>query len=196
MKHIQVILVSLTALMSAVPGYTSIREGIGVPPGYGPLFGGTQIALSAIVLLGIFLFREKVARIRRRRLMWISTVCAATFLISLALYITFLSLCTVRVAGETSSGGEEVFYFPAWPGGNLAKAIDQTSRQEVANRYRRSLPDLLAEQGIRLAMTTVALLVLYVTSFSSLIGAFALLGVRIGTLQSDPVEPEATRPAR
>lgn len=180
MKQIQVILVSLGALVSAVPGYTSIQTGIGTPPDSGPLFGGTQIALSTLVLLGILLYRSEITRMNRCRLTRISAGCAATFLVSLSLYTIFLNLCIVRVLSETPPHREQIFYFPILPGGELGKAIDQTSRQDVANRFPRNLPDLLAEQSIRLTATTVVLLLLYTATFASLVGAFALLSLRVG----------------
>lgn len=86
MKQIQAILVSLGAVVSAIPGYASIQTGIGTPPDRGSLFGGVQIALSSLVLLGILFNREEITRINRRRLTLISSGCAAMFFVSLLLY--------------------------------------------------------------------------------------------------------------
>lgn len=194
MKQVQAILLSLGALVSAVPGYTSIQTGIGTPPDHGPVFGGTQIAISSLMLLGILLYRSDIMRMNRNRLSRISGWCAATFLAFLLLYSTFLNLCTVRVVNEAPPHNAQVFYFPIWPGGELAKAIDQTSRQEVASRYRRALQEILDEQGIRLAATTGILLLFYVATFASLVAAFMFLSIRMGAqVEDDPVVTGDTR---
>lgn len=102
----------------------------------------------------------------------------------------------MRQQNETPPYSEQVFYFPIAPGGELAKAIDRSSRQEVADRYRRHLPQLLDEQGVRLTATTGILLFLYVVTFASVAGAFALLSVGIGVREAEPTASEITNSGR
>jgi len=178
-KQIGTAFLVLAGIVAAVPGLRGIQSGVGTPPTHGELFGSVSVACGALCILGLYLFRAEVRRLSRRTVVLATSWALVGFFLTLATYLLLLSLCTVRVEGEEAGSPDVVFYFPLWPGGLLSERIEATSRQDVANRYRRAMPDLLEEQGLRLTSTTVVLMLCYVLCLTSLTFSFGFLGMRI-----------------
>ena len=73
-----------------------------------------------------------------------------------------------------------MYCLPLWPGGNLGTELERIGKDGVADIYRRHLPDLLQDQGLRTSTTTVVLMLLYVLGLVSLSFGFAFLAIHVG----------------
>jgi hypothetical protein len=116
----------------------------------------------------------------RKRIVRLAAVGMVVLMAVAATYLSLLTLCTVRIQGATSNDDAMTFFFPLVPRGELAIAIDKTSRQDVANRYRRGMDDILRAQGVARTVTIVVLLALHVTTFAMLVALFAVVALRVG----------------
>lgn len=171
-----------SGLFAAIPGLVILQTGLGTPPGngYKMLFGGTIEAFGALTLLLLWVNRKSIRRMRPRRLTKWALAAVVVCFVTIALYVAIYSLCVQR--NEKWRG---IVYFPLWLSGEVAEMVDEKGGRNAAiDEYGpRDVSEAINRMpgvGFALPLTTILHLLLYQFIFTSLAGAFGLLGIHQG----------------
>jgi hypothetical protein len=165
------LLLAVTGLLGAIPGLAVIQSGIGSPPGYKILFGGTIETFGALSLLLLWINRKKIKRLAARRVTRTAIALAALCFVFIAFYITLFSLCVVGHQRGTA-------YYPLWTGGKAADMVARAgSRRAAIERYGiDAVVQAIDEMpGGAVELTTVVLLFVYQGIFTTLSLMFGLV---------------------
>jgi hypothetical protein len=169
------ILHAATAVFILIPGLVIILTGLGTPPTYKILFGGIVEAIGVLVLLLLWTNRERIRRMEKPKITNLSKNCAILFIVALILYIIIYDYCVINVEDRAT------VYFPLWSTGELADLIERAgSRYEAVIKYGKDAI-IKATQSMSLVMsiTTIVMLLVYQTIFTSIVIAFGLMIIYI-----------------
>jgi hypothetical protein len=158
----------------AIPGLVVIQKGIGTPPGYNVLFGGVIEAFGALALCLLLVNNKKIKKLKERKVIRISIGLAVLCFVSLALYLTLYNLCVVTHDARGTA------YYPLWLSGEIAEMVNSAgSRWAAIEEYGIGavLASIAKMPSVALSITTVVILFVYQTVFTSLTLAFGVAGV-------------------
>jgi hypothetical protein len=166
------LLLALAGVFSAIPGVAVIQSGIGSPPSYKVLFGGVIEAFGAFSLLLLWINRKKIQRLAARRVTRVAVLLTVLCFVLISVYIALFAICVVEHRRGTA-------YYPLWTSGKLADMVTRAgSRRAAIERYGiAAVSEAIDEMpGIATGLTTVVLLFLYQSIFTTLTIMFGLLG--------------------
>jgi len=185
-------LLAAAAVFGAIPGLTVMQSGMGTPPGYKVLFGGTIEAFGTLGLLILWTNRKRIKRLAYRRVTRLSLALASASFGFLVIYLVVFPNCVVSHPRGTA-------YYPIWVTGKAADMVSRAgSRTAAIERYgidavREAIGQV---SGWLVPITTVILLFLYQGVFTTLALCFGLLGFHEGkqlqvasTQRGSPREP-------
>jgi hypothetical protein len=164
-----------SALFSAIPGIAIIISGLGAPTDYKVLFGGVIEAFGTLSLLILSLNRTSILSMTLKKVTKIAIWLGVFSFISLSVYVVLFSYSVVTVTGRGS------VYYPIYTSGRIAEMINRAgSRPAAIQRYGiAAVSEAIDEMpGTPLALTTILLLFIYQSVFTSLALAFGFLGIR------------------
>ncbi|HKO97013.1 MAG TPA: hypothetical protein VJU86_08480 [Pyrinomonadaceae bacterium] len=177
---------ALSGSFAAIPGVAIMVKGIGTPPGYAFMFGGIIEAFGSLALILLWLHRDKIQRIKPRRITKVSIILASVSFLSLVLYIVLFKLCVV------SHPTHHTVLFPLWTSGELAKLVSAAGGRWAALDEFGWFGVYGAVEKMpsyAVPVTVAALLVCYQSVFTTLTIAFGLPGFH----QQKQIEPEANK---
>lgn len=172
--------VATAATAGAVPGATILATGVGTPPETKFLFGGVMEAIGALSLLLLWVNRDKIRKLRPRKITRVSITLALLFLVCLGVYIVLLRICVVTIPLASQGQQVEAVYFPIWTSGDLGLMVHRSGSREAAvhdygpdgvHAAIRKMP------GFALPATSALLLLTYQAPFTFLTIAFGLLAI-------------------
>jgi hypothetical protein len=167
---------AIAGIFAAIPGLAIIQSGIGVPPGYKLLFGGVIEACGAFSLLVLWVNQKKLKRFSPIRISRYSIRMGLLFLAFLILYILLYKFCVIEHPRGTA-------YYPLWTNGEISTMIARAgSRRAAIEEYGIAAVILAIDKmpSMAINITTVVLLLIYQSVFTSLTMAFGLLGLYKG----------------
>jgi hypothetical protein len=180
--------VGVAHLFAVVPGVAILQSGLGAPPQYGTLFGGTIEALGALTLVLLWTNRGRLKQWSARRATRWAIGLAVAWLVFLVAYLVLFqySVVTERYSGQT-------VYYPLWLAGRAAQMVAAAgSRSAAIARYGPDgVRDALEALTLARMTTTVLLLLLYQANFTALTAAFGIIGFHGG---KDLPNPASTDP--
>jgi Mn2+/Fe2+ NRAMP family transporter len=163
-----------SAVFASIPGLMIIKSGVGTPPEQQLLFGGVIEAIGALTLLLLWINRNKIRRLRQRKITKWAAGFGVTFLILLSLYVTLFYACVVTVEGRGTA------YYPLWTSGKISEMVRraQSRRGAISHYGIQAVIDAIDEMpDAAIGITTVILLTVYQGVFTSLVLAFGMLGI-------------------
>jgi predicted permease len=172
--------VATAAAAGAVPGATILATGVGTPPETKVLFGGVMEAIGALSLLLLWVNRDKIKKLRSRKITRLSITLAFLFVVCLGVYIILLRICVVTIPLASQGQQVEAVYFPIWTSGDLGEMVHRSgSREAAVHNYG---PDgvhnaIRKMPSFALPATSVILLLTYQAPFTFLTIAFGLLAI-------------------
>src|SRR5436309_1030420 len=110
------LLLAAAGVFGAIPGLTVMQSGIGTPPGYKLLFGGTIEAFGTLGLLVVWINRRKIKRLAMRKVTRLSLILASTCFGFLMIYIVLFQSCVITHQRGTA-------YYPIWTTGKAAEMV-------------------------------------------------------------------------
>jgi multisubunit Na+/H+ antiporter MnhB subunit len=166
-----------SGIFSAVPGLAVVWKGLGVPPGHSMLFGGFIEAAGALTLILLWVRRRELERRPARRAIRAAAVLGGLCFSAFIAYSILLNACvkTHPIHGTV--------YYPLWTSGKLKISVERAGgRWQALDRYGQAEieDELQMMPSFVLSLTTILLLVLYMTIFAALTAAFSLLGYHKG----------------
>jgi hypothetical protein len=180
-----------TGVLAVVPGLVTLQSGVGCPPGFKVLFGGTVEAFGALMLVLLWANRQWLSRLTAGLVTGLAIGLAVFCFVCILLYTYWISDCVV----EPQSAEHKVYgpvYYPLCINGNVdelvkragsrTRALDRFGPQDIVNKLNE-MPGI--ENARRL--TTTLFLVLYLLIFTTLTLAFGLVGLR-----TEPPAPNST----
>jgi hypothetical protein len=166
-------------IFASIPGISVMTSGLGTPPGYGKMFGGVIQAFGALAILLLLASREKLKGLDGGKVTLVAIGLASASLCFLVLYIQLLSLCIVThpIHGTV--------YFPLWNNGHSLEMVSRAGgRYAAVDRYGSYPVDKAIQEApnypLPIVATTVLLLFVYQSIFTTLTLAFGIIGVRNG----------------
>ena len=168
-----------SAIFGSIPGISIMTSGLGTPPGYEKMFGGVIQAFGALSIILLLASREKLKGLGSRKVTLVAIGLASASLCFLVLYMELLSLCIVTHPIHGS------VYFPLWNNGHALELVSRAGgRYAAVDRYG-SYPVSKAiheapNYPLPIVATTVLLLFVYQSIFTTLTLAFGIIGVRNG----------------
>lgn len=166
------LLLTAASVFGALPGLTVMQSGIGTPPGYKVLFGGTIEAFGTLALLVVWTNRGRIKRLAADRVTKLSLSLALSSFAFLLLYVVMFQYSVISHQRGTA-------YYPLWITGKAADMVERAgSRKAAIERYgidavRQAIDE---NPGIDLSLTTIFLLVVYQGIFTTLCIVFGLIG--------------------
>lgn len=166
-----------SGIFGAVPGLTIIGWGLGSPPGYLLLFGGTIEVFGTLTVLLLWVNRKRLKRLTAKQTTGTVLVLIA---LSLCLVVVYLQLTGLCIANHPIHGS---VYYPLWKSGHLAEMVDRAGGRYAAVERYGSYPVAKAIQEapgypFTMVVTTIVMLLTYQGIFTSLAIAFGVLGIR------------------
>ena len=164
---------SISGLFGAMPGFAIMFSGLGTPPKHGLIFGGVVEAFGSLTLLLLWINREKIAQMERRKVVRIAIILGVLSFIFLTSYIYLFGQCVI------STNDHGTIYFPLWSSGDLAELITYAGGRHAAVEkigYTSILEAVQAMPPYAMAVTNAVLLFVYQGIFTTLASAFAVIG--------------------
>lgn len=159
---------------AAIPGLAVILRGIGAPPGYEYLFGGVIEAFGSLSLIILWINRNKLRRLARSRITKAAIKLTVFGFGCLAIYLWLFNWCVVT---DPTHG---TIYYPLWLSGHVAEVVNAAGGRwrALADYGNYALYKEIRQMPVyALIITTVVLLFVYQTIFTSWTIAFGLLGL-------------------
>ena len=167
----------ISGLFASVPGFTIMWKGIGTPPGYSFLFGGTIEAFGSLALILLWMNRAKLKAIKPRKVVTSSIILGVASFVALVVYLALFNLCVV------SHPTHHTVFFPLWTSGELAILVAKAGgRWSALDRYGYfGIYDAIKKMPFyALPFTAAVLLFVYQSIFTTLATAFGLVGFHKG----------------
>jgi hypothetical protein len=171
MKDLKNIFTIAAALVAAVPGFSLLSGNLQILPGVSRmLYGGVLEALSIMIFLIIWLYKDRIERWSRPKAIRLSIVLISFFLIFLMLYIYLYELV---VHGSV--------VFPLWPSGDLQRAYVKYGNWDLVmtNYSPDGVTMLFQNSGTSLITTKLRFLILFQMPMILLVAAFSVLGINL-----------------
>ncbi len=174
MKQLQAVLAAAAGAAAAIPGMSALAA-LEVPHEADLLFDFVLAAFSAAVALTVYVSREKLEKLEVRRVVAIVTSCMLAVLGFFLLYVYLTSKVSVAYMWGDEPG--RIFLPLGLPAEADALVKAAGSRSQLLSREG---PDVLRHyiSDFQIALTLMALLIVYTALVASLAAAFGVLGVR------------------
>lgn len=192
MKSMATVWKAATGVLSAAPGLAAIAVGLGAIPGYRLLFGGVLEAAGAMSIMVVWMRRDSIRRMTRKRV----AVRAYVLLgIACAALVAHLFLFQHVVVSTDAWGENATVVYPLWLTGDLktlaaksggrAAALAKYGPRDIGPRIKNA-PLFSRAASVILLLGTYSVLVI------GIVRAFAELAVRAH--ERDKVASETLRP--
>jgi hypothetical protein len=168
--------IAASGVFAAVPGVVIFMKGLGTPPEYALIFGGVIEAFGTLAFLILLINKGTIKSFNRGRITKWAIALAIVCFMSLSTYVWLYKLCVIPHAAN------RYFYFPLRTTGELSRLVsDAGSRPGAIEVYGpATVYEVLGQiSSFEFAITTVVLLLVYQTIFTSLTVAFGLLGFHL-----------------
>jgi len=159
---------------AAIPGLAVILKGIGAPPGYEYLFGGVIETFGSLSLIILWINRKKLRRRARSRITKAAIKLAVLSFACLVIYLWLFNWCVVT---HPTHG---TIYYPLWLSGHASEVVNAAGGRwkALAEYGNYALYKEIHQMPVyALIISTIVLLCVYQTIFTSLTIAFGLLGL-------------------
>lgn len=167
--------IGVAAAFASIPGVAILLKGLGTPPHYETIFGGTIEAFGTLSLLVLWLNKGKLKKIPYSKVTKWAVALAIVSLISMLAYIGLFKYCVI------SHPTHDTAYFPLWTSGDIARYVEKAGgRWAALDRYGIFAVESAIQRmpTYAIVITTIVLLLVYQIAFTSLTLAFGLLGFR------------------
>ena len=186
MKAAEAVLGTAAALFAVLPGVNSILSGAGATPGDEKLFGGVSVAVGVAVLLMISIFKPKVRRVARTKVVIVSIILLIIGVTMIATHVGVLSSTVVEYRiDDPPDAKPRLYVFPLRADGRLHGMIT-TAGGRLAALYRYG-PDAIAaalldgSNPLRVALSKGLLLFTFAAISACFSAALLILAYRLSS---------------
>lgn len=181
-------LLVLAGSVALIPGVVTLQSGLGIPPekGYNLIFGGVVEACGGILLLLLWVNRERLQGLSSKTVTRTVIALGVGFMCCLVAYLLLFHFCVV----DHSPRG--VVYYPLWTTGRIDVVVKATGgRWQVIEEYGRyaAYGGVKEMSPVPIFVTTTLFLVLYLGIFTTLTLAVGIVAFREGTRGNRVVRP-------
>lgn len=172
MKQLQSLFKGVTATLALIPGLSILIKNLGVPDSdYKNIFFAVIQSSGCLILLLLYLNRERVDKMDKKRKTKYSIISFILFFISLLFYLYLFDTCVT-----TSENGS--IFFPLYKPASLINEIIQCGGEiGFISKYLSDGAKLYIETkaSTQLILSVITLLLVYVFSLSCLVFSFGLI---------------------